>query len=262
MFKKNKKYIPKKGLYSDVVDYGIYRLSVLEIITAILLGGGLAFLAMYIIFRNAKVSSIFSLFGIIIGLKKYKEYLFTKRNKQILLQFKDFLESLNTSLSVGKNTSDSLKSSYEDITFQHGKEAIIAKEISVILEGLNNGFTVEELLENMSERIPLDDIKNFVITFNTVNRQGGNLYLLINETKQIISQKIEVELEIQTIVHEQQNQVKILLFMPFVIIMMIDGMGIGAASKMSGGVIITRIAALIFFAAGYFLAKKIMKIEV
>lgn len=126
----------------------------------------------------------------------YRRYLQERRRKAILLQFRDMLDSLSNSFSAGKNTPDAFTDAYSDLKLAYGEQAPIVKEMAIIVSGLHNNFVIEDLLRICPPR-GLDDINSFAETFAVCNRLGGNLKKVVVDSRDIISDKIEIEMEIQ-----------------------------------------------------------------
>ena len=88
---------------------------------------------------------------------------------------------------------------------------------------------------------------------------GGDIAKVIRETRDMISDKLEVELEIQTMVTGQKNQLNILAIMPLVMALLTRSFGTGSA----GAIVITvKVIALVMFVFAYWMGLKITNIKV
>ncbi len=243
-------------------DYNTYKLSVSEITTGFVIGLVAGTIAVYIMFSELITSIII---GIIVGffaVPLYKKYLLNKRKKTILLQFRDMLDSLSNSFSAGRNTTGAFADAYSDLKMTYGEKAPIVNELRIILKGLYNNFTIEDLLKSMAERCGIEDIRSFAETFIVCNRMGGNLKKIVLESKDIINDKIEIEMDIQATIASNKNEINILCIMPFVIISMMKLMGIDTATDNSPINVLVKIVAVVLFVTAYILGKKIADIKV
>lgn len=59
------------------------------------------------------------------GIGKYREFLKARRQKALLIQFRDMHESLTASYSTGKNTQGAFEDAYGDMADIYGKKADI-----------------------------------------------------------------------------------------------------------------------------------------
>ena len=262
MSKKKEKYIPKVGITGVGEDYNIYQLNLIEKITGYVIGFAAGFAAAQIMFGVVIASIIIGAIIGFFGVPVYRNYLQTKRKKNILMQFRDVLDSLSNSFSSGKNTPDAFLDAYNDMKMSYGEKAPMTKELSIVLNGLHNNFVIEDLLRDMSTRCGIDDINSFAETFAVCNRLGGNLKKIVSESRDIISDKIEIEMEIQTTVASSKNEINIMCIMPFVIILMMGLLGEDSITANTPLNVIVKIIAIGMFVVAYILGRKITDIKV
>ena len=262
MSKKKEKYIPKVGITGVGEDYNIYKLTVVERATGYAIGFAAGFLAAQIMFGVLLASLIIGVIVGIFAVPVYQKYLLNKRRKSLLLQFRDVLDSLSNSFSSGKNTPDSFTDAYNDLKMAFGEKSPIVEELSIVINGLHNNYIIEDLLKDMSVRCGIDDINSFAETFAVCNRLGGNLKKIVSESRDIISDKIEIEMEIQTTIASNKNEINIMCVMPFVIISMMGMIGEASITANTPINVIVKIIAIGMFVIAYKLGKKITDIQV
>jgi tight adherence protein B len=173
------------------------------------------------------------------------------------------LDALATSIGSGKNVVDSFKAARDDLRVIYSEEASIIKELDVILDGIANNVDVEKSLLDFGIRSGLDDIISFANVFETCYRKGGNIKEVIKNTQQIISEKMEVEMEIQTIVAGAKNEQTIMTVMPIALIAIIKMMSPEFAANFatSSGILSTTIAVVMFIVA-YFVGNVVLAIKI
>lgn len=262
MSKKKEKYIPKVGITGVGEDYNIYKLTVIERATGYAIGFAAGFLAAQIMFGVLLASLIIGVIVGIFAVPVYQKYLLNKRRKSLLLQFRDVLDSLSNSFSSGKNTPDAFTDAYNDLKMAFGEKSPMVEELSIVINGLHNNYIIEDLLKDMSVRCGIDDINSFAETFAVCNRLGGNLKKIVSESRDIISDKIEIEMEIQTTIASNKNEINIMCVMPFVIISMMGMIGEASITANTPINVIVKIIAIGMFVIAYKLGKKITDIQV
>ena len=106
-------------------------------------------------------------------------------------------------------------------------------------------------------------MRNFADVFRVAIRQGANIKDIIFSTRDIISDKIEIEMEINSMLAVNKNDLNIMMVMPLIIIVSLGGMGTGmtAADNSPLNVVIKIIALGVFFFA-YYLGRKITAIKI
>lgn len=185
-----------------------------------------------------------------------------KRRNALNSQFRDMLEALTTSLGAGKNVNDSFAAVYEDLKVQYDSDAYILKELEVILSGIHNNVAIETVLEDFGNRSDIDDIKSFANVFKISYRKGGNIKDVIRNTHSILSDKMEIAEEIETIVTSNKTDQNIMIVMPVLLIGIIKMMSPEFATNFvtPTGIISTTVS-IVFFVVAYFIGKSVLDIK-
>ena len=206
---------------------------------------------------------------VVIGLIAFKffktmrtEQLLTKRKKELRKQFRSFLETLAVSLSSGMNILDSLLSSYNDLKVEYSEDAYIVAEVKEMIDGMQNNVPIEDMMASLGERSSIEDVKNFGIVFELCYRAGGNMKEVVRRTSDIISEKIQIEAEIETALTSNKSQFSVMMVIPVVMVLMIRTMMTAFAKSFSTvpGVIAVSVAVAIFIGA-YKLGTKLTDIK-
>lgn len=258
----------KKAAYEEIPaligsgsDYHIYHMTKRDRLCAFLIGGSGAVVVSWLFFGNVVISAAALAVAGIYAQPVYQEYKCEKRRKALLMQFKDLLESLTASYSAGKNTLEAFMDSMEDLAHIYSEETDIVKEVSLVVGGMQNNLNVEDLLLNFAERSGLDDVRNFADVFRVAIRQGANIKDIIFSTRDVIGDKIEIEMEINTILSGNKNELYIMMVMPLIIIVSLGGLGSGTSDNSVTNIVV-KVVALGLFALAYWLGKKFTKIEI
>ena len=174
-----------------------------------------------------------------------------KRKNDLRLQFRELLDALATSIGSGKNIVDSFKSAYDDLSIIYNEDASIIKELAIILDGNNNNIEIEKSIMDMGLRSGIDDIVSFANVFETCYRKGGDIKDVIKNTQQIINEKMEVQMDIETIVTSSKNEENVMTVLPIALIALIKLMSpeFSANFVTPVGIISTTIAIVMFVIA-------------
>lgn len=261
--KEKEEYESVESLIGGGDDYHVYHMSFQDRVIAALIGAGIGGVVAYLFFRNLIVTIAAAGAIAVMVQDIYREKRLGKRRKELLLQFKDLLESLTSSYATGKNTLDSFRDAQNDLEQIYGEQADISKELAIIVTGMENSIKIEDLLTNFADRSGLDDVESFADVFRVSLRQGANIRDVIASTRDVINDKIEIEMEIQTIIAGNKNELNIMMVMPLVILVSLGGLGsdMTAASNSPINVIIKLIALGMFYLA-YRLGRKFTNIEI
>lgn len=268
------------GTNRQMINYKVYKMSANEkalyFILAFIIGAAVAYLFYGGIgkddFGKATIVTyicdivIMTVVGLAAGrlfMPIRKEQIIVERKKKLRTQFIDLLDSLATSISSGKNVPNAFVAAREDLLVQYQPDAYIVQEVDNIISGIQNNIDVSSMLINFGERSGIQDIRTFGRVFETAYSKGANLKDVVRSSHMILSNKCEIEAEIETKVASNKNEQNIMIIMPVILILMIKMAGSDFADNFTTptGILCTTIAIGAFVGA-YFLGRKILKIEV
>lgn len=177
----------------------------------------------------------------------------------LTIQFKDMLDSLNSSVSAGNVMQRAFVDAQTDMEFQYGADSFIVKELKTINNGVVNGKVIEDLVADFGERSHNEDVTNFANVFKIAQRRGGNMRSIITETKNIITDKIEIEQEIHSVVNGTKNELNIMMLMPLLIVPMMSSFAQEGDNQVIN--IAVKLAGIVIFVVAYIIGRKITDIK-
>lgn len=253
---------PQTGKFGDATDYNVFLLNRNQTMIGYALGFAAVFFTVWIFYNSMAAGLILGAAAGFAGIPLYRKYLRNKRKNALIIQFRDLLESLTTSMRTGSNTRNAFADAESDLTVQYGSDSDIVREVRTILLGVANGYHEEEMLQDFAQRSGLEDIRTFAMIFAATKNEGSDISQILDRTHEIISQKISIEMEIQTTITETKNQMNIMMIMPFVIVLMLRYMGNADIVNNSPINLVTKTVALAIFALSYWIGRKIADIRV
>lgn len=214
-------------------------------------------------FLNITISSVIGLIAGFAFIPMRTKQIIEKQTRKLNNQFRDFLEAFNTSLGAGKNVVDSFHAVYEDLKVQYDEGTYILKELEVIISGMANNVDIEDLLADFGVRSGIDDISSFANVFKICYRKGGNIKETIRSTHEILTDKMGINEDIETVVTANKFEQKIMIAMPIALIGVIKVMSPEFAANFvtPTGIISTTIA-IGLFVVSYVVGKVILNIKV
>ena len=145
-----------------------------------------------------------------------------RHSRQLLLEFKECVLSVAGSLKAGYAVENAFEESMSDIELMFGKECCMLKELETLRRGLRNNEILENLLQDMAGRSGLEEIGEFAEVFAIAKRNSGNVAEIIELYSRIISNKLELEAELQTLLAAKQLEQKVMNVMPFFIVLYLE----------------------------------------
>lgn len=195
-------------------------------------------------------------------LKAVIQNLKNKRDNKLQKQFMDMLENLSFSLSSGNTVNDSFLNARGDLLNQYTEKDMIIVELNEIVNGIQNGKTLEEMMQSFGKRSGNEDIENFGNVISNCYRLGGDFNSVIRKTRIILGDKVAISEEINTKLMSNKLQLNAMCIMPIVLVAMLKVSSTSFAQNLSSllGVIVTTFAIGLFIAA-YFWGQKIIDIR-
>lgn len=271
------KYIPSP-LNNNMINYKEYYMSMNEKIgysLLIFIIGGLVGLVFYGgLFKSdgdatlaTHISNIifFCIMGLI-ALKFFLEAVIqnlkNKRDNKLQKQFMDVLENLSFSLSSGNTVNDSFLNARGDLLNQYTEKDMIIVELNEIVNGIQNGKTLEEMMQSFGKRSGNEDIENFANVISNCYRLGGDFNSVIRKTRMILGDKVAISDEINTKLMSNKLQLNVMCIMPVVLVGLLKVSSTSFAQNLSSliGVVVTTFSIGLFIAA-YFWGQKIIDIR-
>lgn len=179
-------------------------------------------------------------------------------------EFKDVIEVMSGSLSAGYSLENAVLSAEIEMGKATNEIIYMGKELNQINNGIKLGYRVEDMFIKLGEKSEISEIEEFGQLISAAKKYGGNIIQLIKRTHDNITQKSVIELEIKTMIASKNLEGKIMLAMPFGIILY---MRMTNSSYIEGlynnilGKIIMVVALYVWFAAKCMIEKIIRSVE-
>lgn len=246
-----------------MILYEQYKLSLNTLLLLLCLACTCFYVIGYIFFKSIIVSLLFSSAGFLIPNMR-RDHLQQKRVTDLNVQFRQALYILSSSLAAGHSVEIAFRQANNDLRHLFPDEkADIRIEFNTIVKRLDNGESIETIMQNFSARTKLEDIQSFTDVFIICKRSGGNLVEVMRNTANIISEKISIQEEIAVMVAQKKLESKILSITPiiFVAVLSYSSPDYMAPLYAGEGRIIMAVA-LALLSLCYYVSKKMMEINI
>jgi tight adherence protein B len=219
----------------------------------------------YLFYHLVPVSAVIGAFAGIYLEKMYAESTVKKRKKVLRLQFKDFLSSMSVAVRAGNVEVQAVKSALKDLMLSYNAKADIVKEVeNIVLQYEKGGVELKVLFEDFANRSDIEDIRSFAAIYSVIEGKSDRFGDILMDTESIISEKIEIEQEIETTITSAKSETMVMLIMPIVIVVAMSSMGSGLLDSLFTTTVghLSATVALIIFGISYILAVRGSNIEV
>lgn len=199
-------------------DYTTYVMPRRDKLVNILLAALGLFTVGYIFYHNVIVASILVLLAYFFPRYRARQ-IAEKRRDELAIQFKQALYTLSSSLAAGRSVENAFKEVSKDLELIYpDPNTDILREFETINHRVANGEPIEAALLDFSNRAGIEDIKNFTDVFITCKRRGGNLNEVIRRTSSIISDKMDIQQEIQVLMAQKRFESKAVILAPILVV--------------------------------------------
>ena len=175
----------------------------------------------FVFYRSIKVFVALLPLGILYPLVMKDSYR-KKRQEELRVQFKDAILSLSACLTAGYSIENAYSEVLREVSGIYGTDAMITKEIRLLIHKTHLNHTPEEAMMDFAERSGLEDIKSFADVFMEARTSGGELMKIIARTADVISEKIRIQQDILTSTVSRRLEQKLMSAVPIGIVFYLE----------------------------------------
>ena len=187
----------------------------------------------------------------------YVQFRRRKRLARFEQQLPEALDLITRALRAGHAFPAALKMAGEEMSEP------IAGEFSTVHDEVNFGVSLSQALGHLSERVPLTDLRYFVVAVLIQRDSGGNLTEILGNLSHLIRERLKLMGKVRVLSSEGRLSAWILTLMPFFMAGLMNLMNPAFMQPLwtdpLGITIITYTLALMFF--GVLIMRKIIKIR-
>jgi len=246
-----------------VPDYTVSPSVTVDHIMAFLLGFAAGFAILFIFYKILPLSITGGAAFGVVNILASAQGAVKKRIDKLRIQFFDMLEAMSVAMRAGNPLIKSMQSAREDLVLIYPEDSDIITEIDIIIGRFNNAVPMSVAFSDFAERSGLEDIASFASIYATIEGKSSRADEIVREIQQIIADKMEIEMEIETLLTAAKSEVNIMLFMPLIILGVIGYAGAGFMDAIyttgEGRVVAT--GGLAIFVISYVLARKFSSVR-
>ncbi len=185
-----------------------------EYLKAVLQGSLIICVVSYLFYGTWVCAILFSPY-LIRYIKSWEKQVIKKKQGLFRQQFKEAIQSLSAALNVGYSVENAMRETVRDLQGIYRTEDLILKEFALMIRQLQMNMPVETVLKEFAARTGDEDVQTFVTVFAMAKRSGGDSMEIIRNVARQMSEKIDVEREIDTLMSAKKLELKIMTAIPF-----------------------------------------------
>jgi tight adherence protein B len=202
-----------------------------------------------------------ALLSIVVGGGIPLMYVTRRRRKRLIRmeeQLPDAMDLMGRALRVGNSLPNSIKMIADEMSDP------LATEFRVVFDEVNYGFSMHDALMNLANRVPLTDLRYFVLAVLIQRETGGNLAELLDNIAALIRARFKLMGTIRVLSAEGRLSAWVLTILPFALAGVISLINPGFLAVLwtdPAGTLLIWLC-LIMMAVGIFWMRRIIRIRV
>ena len=202
-----------------MTDYQIYILTKKEGVMADVVMG-LALAGLSFIFFQSPLLVVLLPFVRKKGRQIYVHCCRNKRQKVLLREFRDFLFSLSASFATGRHMTEAMKEAETALRHIYGEKGLMSREIRYMVRAVEEtGQSDQSVFAEFARRTGMEDILLLSEVYTVCRETGGNMATAVNKAAALLTEKINIEMEIQTMLSQKKLEGTIIAVMPALMIL-------------------------------------------
>ena len=221
------------------------------------LAGIVACIAAYLVSRRIEAAWI----GLLVGALIPYSYVSIRRNKRFEKFEELFPEAIDT-LARAVRAGHAFTTALEMITNEVSEP--VAGEFRQLYEEQKFGMPVRDALLNLTDRMPLVDVKFFVTAVMLQRETGGNLAEILDNLSYVIRERFKIQRQVRVYTAQGRLTMALLMGMPPIIVMVMLVLNPGFIHPLFADPIghTLLVAGITLQTVGYFVIRKIIRIQV
>ena len=138
---------------------------------------------------------------------------------QLMVEFKEAMDSMVSALAAGYSMENAITEAYRDMKLLHSEDTRMMRELWDIQQKISLHQPLDEVLSAFASKSGVEDIITFAQIYATARKSGGNLVKVMKRTAQNISEKMEIQREIQTMIAGKKMEANCMTAIPLFIIL-------------------------------------------
>lgn len=223
------------------------------------------YIVTYLLFKSLLVAFVMSsilCFAVSLYKKIYKQI---KRKEVFIYQFREALVSMSNSLKAGASLQVAIERCKNELTntLRNQTNRPMLKELEILVNEINMGNNLSEVLMGFRERAQLEEVDNFVNAAIITEKTGGNLSEVMVNVCTMIGDRIQMKREIESLTAGKRSESRVLTIVPFIMIPLLATLSPSYLKPMYETLLgkVLMAFAVLLLVANFIIGKKIMDIK-
>ena len=175
------------------------------------------------------------------------------RQRDFAEELRVSLQSLTAALEAGQAFENAMLEVCREKEREGRDQSMVGKEFRIMAQELSMNVPIEQVWSHFAGRCRQQDVREMAMVIGAGKRTGGNLIHVMRRCMVQIAEKMEVHRQIDTVLSARKLELRLMLLMPFVILLYLRVVFGNMISLMYGnltGVIVMTFCLGLYVAAG------------
>lgn len=156
-----------------------------------------------------------------VSLMRMKRSSCGQQQRELKRQFKECIRVLTASLYAGYSVENAFRAAQDELEQLLGGQADMCRELRRINGQLKLNIPVDSLIENLAWRSGVEEIATFGQVFAYARHNGSSFTRILRDASERITDKLELEREIRTMIAAKQLEQRIMNLIPLGILLFV-----------------------------------------
>ncbi len=160
--------------------------------------------------------------GVITGIYVAKVYREKEKEKEKGLrrrELKDLLTAMETAVRAGESLNSAVLSAAKEMKGVYAKDQSFMEVLERMKRRIEMGETASDIMEDYTKWSGLSEAKSLSVIFRIAETTGGSTIRIMENSVDRISQKMEIDDEIEVLIREKKLELRLMILMPSLIIL-------------------------------------------
>ena len=177
--------------------------------------GYIAAFSVFYLFYKSILISLLGGFSFVLFKNSYENHKKLKKKKAMKQQFRDFLYSISSSFSIGRQMPAAIREAVPLLENLHGEDSLLSLELKKSLTLIDEMRVNEEkVLREFARETQIDEIVQFFELYFTCRKTGANIQHVIEKSADVLLDKMSMEKEIETLTAQKRFEGRLIAIMP------------------------------------------------
>ena len=173
----------------------------------------------YIFYHNLVAGSLTLIVFLHFFFKWIRKQKREKQVRHIRREFQEVVEILSNEFLTGHSAENAMHEAKRQLSVMEGESAYMVKALKGMTVKISLGESAENVWSEFALSCELEEVKEFAKAFSLAKRSGASMPFIMKKISEQMTQKVEIQEQIETMIAGKRFEQKIMNMMPIGILL-------------------------------------------